>query len=171
MRIRMIHRVPAALVTDLWPAIFKHVVGALDFHPFLGPNDLHDLLLRGHAQLFIVTGEGRKVRGFAVTEVVAYPSRKVANILAAGGEEGFLGTAIHELLPILKQWGAEQGADAIALTGRPGWLKALRDEGGHAEKLVSWWTRLGDVQGRRQFQESDADHGRGTVEAGTALPH
>jgi hypothetical protein len=165
----VIHRVPAALVTDLWAAIEKHVSAALDFHPFLEPEEVRLILLNGGAQLFIVTGDGRRVRGFAITEVVQYPSRKVANILAAGGEEGFLDTAIHELLPHLKQWAAEQGVDAIALTGRPGWFKALRNEGGHAEKLVTWWTRLGDVQGRRK--ESDPDHGRGTVERGTALPH
>lgn len=169
MRIPMIHAAPSSLVADLWPAIEKHVAAALDFHPFLGPADLHLILLNGGCQLFIVTGEGRKVQGFAIMEMVQYPSRRVANCLAAGGEDGFLGTAIHELLPVLKQWGAEHGADAFALTGRPGWFKALRDEGGHAEKLVTWWTRLGDVQGRRQ--QSDADHGRGTVERGTALPH
>jgi hypothetical protein len=166
----VIHRAPAALVVDLWPAIEKHVTAALDFHPFLSAEDVRLILLAGHAQLFIAA-EGRKVQGFAVMEVVQYPSRKVANILASGGEEGFLGAAIHELLPVLKQWGAEQGADAIALTGRPGWLKALRNEGGHAEKLVTWWTRLGNVEGRRKLQESDANHGQRTVEAGSALPH
>jgi hypothetical protein len=167
----MIHAVPAALVADLWPAIEGHATAALDFHPFLTAADLQALLLNGHAQLFIAVGEGRSVQGFAAMEVVQYPARKVANCLAAGGDQGFLSTAIHELLPILKQWGAEQGADAFALTGRPGWLKALHDEGGNAEKLVMWWTELGNVQGRRQFRQPETDGGQSAVGSGAALSH
>lgn len=166
----MIRPVPTHLVSDLWPAIEKHVAAALDFHPFLSPADIRLILLHGGGQLFVST-EARKVQGFAIMEVITYPSRKVANILASGGEDGFLGTAIHELLPLLKQWGREQGADAIALTGRPGWLKALRDEGGNAEKLVTWWTELGDVQGRRQFRQPEADGGLPAMGSGPAVSH
>jgi hypothetical protein len=166
----VIHAVPAELVNNLWPAIDIHTTAALDFHPFLTSDDLRTLLLNGHAQLFVAVGEGRKVQGFAAMEVVRYPARLVANILASGGDEGFLSTAIHELLPILKQWAAEHGADAIALTGRPGWIKALRDEGGNAEKLVMWWSELGDVQGRRQLEKPTADGSLTAVGQGAAVP-
>jgi hypothetical protein len=166
----MIRDVPTDLVPNLWPAIEKHVEAACEYHPFLHHLDIARLIMKGHARLFVCFENG-VVQGFAAMEVIQYPSRKVANVLAAGGDEGFLGTAIHELLPVLKQWGAEQGADAIALTGRPGWFKALRDEGGESQHLVSWCARLGNVEGRRKLQESDANHGQRTVETGTALPH
>lgn len=169
---KLIHRVPSNMVNDLWPAIESFVAGAMDHHPFMDAQDIRLILLAGHAQLFIVTGEGRKVQGFAAMEVVHYPRRRVANILASGGEDGFTSVAVHDLLPILKQWASEQNADTLAILGaRPGWLKLLRDEGGDAEKFVTWWTELGSVQGWRQFKEPDADHGLGTVEAGATLPH
>lgn len=166
----MISPVPAALVMDLWPAIEQYVAAAMEFHPFIDASDIRFILLNGGGCLFLVT-EGRKVQGFAVMEVVHYPRRRVANILASGGDEGFTSVAVDQLLPILRQWAAEQGADTLAIMGaRPGWLKLLRDEGGNAEKYVLWWAELGGVQRRRQFEEY-ADHGRGTVVGSETLPH
>lgn len=167
----MIRRVPAALAGDIWPAIEQHAKAAMGRHPFMDETDLLGLILSGHACLFIKVAGGH-ITGFAATEVVIFPRCKVANIIACGGERGFLDTAIHEMLPELRKWGEEQAAKYLAILGaRPGWLKPLRDEGGNAEKFVTWWTELGGVQGRRQFEESDADHGRGAVERGAALPH
>lgn len=168
----MIHRVPTNLVPDLWPAIEAHLAGAMEFHPFLNANDVRVILLHGGAQLFVVVGEGRRVQGFAVMEVIHYPRRRVANILASGGDDGFTSVAVRELLPQLKQWAAEQNADALAILGaRPGWLKLLQNEGGNAEKFVLWWTELGDVQGRRQFRQPEADGGQSAVGSGTAVSH
>jgi hypothetical protein len=166
----MIRPVPTDLVPEIWPAIEKHVEAACEHHPFMDALDVARCILKGNARLFVCFENG-KVQGFAAMEVVQYPCRKVANVLAAGGERGFLSVAIHELLPILKQWGREQGADTFAITGRPGWLKALQNESGESALQVLWWARLGDERQGRQLQESDADHGLRTVEGSTALPH
>jgi hypothetical protein len=166
----VIRDVPTDLVPDLWPAIEKHVEAACAYHPFMEALDVARLIMKGHARLF-VSFEGGAVQGFAAMEVVQYPRRKVANVLAAGGDTGFLSVAIHDLLPILKQWGREQGADTFAISGRPGWLKALQHEDGQAVHLVTWSTRLGNVEGRRKLQESDANHDQRTVETGAALSH
>jgi hypothetical protein len=163
----VIRPVPTDLVPEIWHAIEHHVEAACKYHPFCDARDIARTIMKGHARLF-VSFEGGRVQGFAAMEVVEYPSRKVANVLAAGGERGFLSVAIHELLPILKQWGREQGADTFSITGRPGWLKALRDEGGEAVDLVTWWTGLGGVERR---EEHNADHGVRTVERSEALPH
>lgn len=165
----MIRDVPTDLVPDLWPAIEKHAEAACEYHPFMEAIDIARIIMKGHARLF-VSFEAGAVQGFAAMEVVQYPRRKVANVLAAGGDTGFLSVAIHELLPILKQWGREQGADTFAISGRPGWLKALQNEDGEAVHLVTWSTRLGD-EGRRKLQESNANHGLRTVETSSALPH
>jgi hypothetical protein len=166
----VISAVPTDFVPDLWPAIEKHAEAACEYHPFMDALDLARIIMKGNARLFVAF-EGEKVQGFAAMEVVQYPRRKVANVLAAGGDKGFLSVAILEMLPILKQWGREQGADTFAISGRPGWLKALQNEDGKAVTLVTWSTRLGDVEGRRKLQESDADHGRRAVEGSSALPH
>jgi len=168
----VIHRVPTHLVPDLWPALESFVAGAMDHHPFMEAQDIRLILLAGGAQLFIVTGEGRKVQGFAAMEVVQYPRRRVANILASGGNEGFTSVAVHDLLPQPKQWAQEQHADTLAILGaRPGWLKLLQSEGGNAKKFALWWAELGDVQGRRQLEESAADGRLPAMGQGAAVPH
>lgn len=166
----MIRDVPTDLVPELWPAIEKHVEAACEYNPFMTALDVARVIMKGNARLF-VSFEGNSVQGFAAMEVVQYPSRKVANVLAAGGDNGFLSVAIHELLPILKQWGREHGADTFAIYGRPGWLKALQNEDGESVTNVLWWTRLGDVGEGRKLQKPDADHGFGAVERRAAIPH
>jgi hypothetical protein len=166
----MIRAVPTDLVPDLWPAIEKHVEAACEYHPFMDALDVARTIMKGNARLF-VSFEGNAVQGFAAMEVVQYPSRKVANVLAAGGDRGFLSVAIHELLPILKQWGREHGADTFAISGRPGWLKALQNEDGESVTNALWWTRLGNVGEGRKLQQSEADHGVRAVERSAALPH
>lgn len=164
-----IHLVPNRLVEDLWPAFEGHVKAALKHHPFIDADDLRNILYAGHGQLFVHVDEP-KVTGFAVMEVVQYPRRKVASVLAAGGEQGFLSAAIHELLPELKKWGAQQGADTFAISGRPGWLRALRGEGFESVSHVTLWAHL-DVEGRRFQQLSDSDDRLATVGGGTAISH
>jgi hypothetical protein len=132
-------------------------------------GDVLEVILWGAARLFVATKPGG-VMGFAVMEVVQYPNRRVANVLCCGGERGFLSVAIHELLPILKQWGAEQDADTFALTGRPGWLRALRGEGFEVASHITLWADL-NVEGRRQRQYTETDYGVGAVGSVSAISH
>jgi hypothetical protein len=119
------------------------------------------------ASLFIATGDDGVV-GFGILEVVQYPRRRVANILGAGGRRGFLAVAIDELLPFMIAHGKDQGATVVALSGRPGWLRALRHLGGRNQRYVTWWADI-DEQRRRQLSAPN-DHAR-TVEAGAAISH
>jgi hypothetical protein len=167
----VIHQVPAQLVPDLWSAFEHHVDAACTHHPFIDAEDIEDILLAGNGQLFIHV-DGSKVTGFAVMEVIQYPRRKVASVLAAGGDKGFLSAAIHELLPELKKWGAQQGADTFAISGRPGWLRALRNHEFQSVTHVTLWATLDDLDiRRRREQESDSDDRLRTVEGGPALSH
>lgn len=153
----MIYPTPTRLVHEVWPMIERHVAEACRYHPFLEAEDLLTVLLYGNARLFVVTREGAFL-GFAIMEVVEYPRRKVANVIAAGGERGFLSAAVVELLPVLQAWGIEQGADTFALIGRPGWVRALRHLHGQATAHVTWWTDL-NVKGRRKQQHTATDLG------------
>lgn len=163
----MIHQVPADLVSEFWSAIEGYAARVCRYHPFMQARDLLSLFLAGDARLFIVV-EANRVVGFAGVEVVAYPRRKVANVLACGGEHGFLSVAVNELLPTLKQWGREQGADTFSITGRPGWVRVLRSHGFEEAAHVTLWANL-NVEGR--FQEPDANYDFGTVGGSTALSH
>lgn len=162
-----IYHVPTRFLADIWPAIEGYVERTCRYHPFMKAPDVRVLLEREFASLFVGT-DGNEVVGFGVLEVVQYPSRRVANILGAGGRRGFLAVAINELLPLMIEHGKTQGATVVALSGRPGWLRALRHLGGSNQRFITWWADINE-QGRRQL--SAPDNHSGTVEAGTALSH
>ena len=150
----MIHKVPPHMVQDLWGALSKYVDGVAEYHPFMETEDFLVVVLSGYGTLFIST-DGKGIDGFAIMEIVEYPRRRVANCLACGGRDGFLGVAVTDLLAALKVWGREQNADTFAMNGRPGWLKALRLEKGESTQFITWWTEITDVKGRRY----QTDHG------------
>jgi hypothetical protein len=169
-RPHLIYRAPAELVSDLWPAIELHVERAMEHHPFMEADDVLLLLQQGTLQLFVSTDD-RKVAGFAVMEVIQYPRRKVANVLACGGEHGFLSVAVHELLPVLKAWAAERGADTFALSGRPGWVRALKSKGFSSVAHITMWADL-NVEGRRRRRESNSpDSYTNSLAASPAVHH
>lgn len=166
----MIYRVPLHFVSQMWPSILAYVQRAMEHHPFMEAQDVLDLLLGGSVQLFIASEE-KKVTGFAAIEVINYPRRKVANVLAAGGEHGFLSVVVREVLPELISWAKEQGADTFALTGRPGWVRALKAKGFLSAAHVTMWADL-NVEGRRWRRQSTAANGNlGAVEERSAIHH
>ena len=168
--IDLIYCVPSRLVADLWPAIEQYVQRAMNHHPFMEAQDVYALLHDGSVQLFIATRE-QKVTGFAAVEVVNYPRRKVANVLAAGGEHGFLSVLVQEVLPELIHWAKEQGADTFALTGRPGWVRVLRKLGFEVASHVTMWANLDEQGWRRRRQSTAADGHFGAVEGSPAIHH
>lgn len=161
----MIQRVPREFVSDLWPFIEGYVKRTCTYHPFMGPEDVRALLDRDLATLFVAVESGRAI-GFGVLEVVEYPRLRVANILGAGGESGFLSVAIDELLPFMIEHGKTQGATVVTLSGRPGWLRALRHLKGRSQRFITWWADI-DEQGRRQV----AGDNSGALETSATIPH
>jgi hypothetical protein len=129
--------------------IEEHAAKAMRHHPFMSEADLLMTMLNGYSTLYLAT-EDREVLGFAAMEVLNFPSRRVANVLAAGGRRGFLGVLTHSLLGQLEKWAIEQGADTFAVMGRPGWLKyAKQHEGAISHHVFVSQKRLGNVGWRR----------------------
>jgi len=64
-------------------------------------------------------------RGAAITEILEYPRKRVLNVFLAGGDMD----QILEMLDSAKAWGAQQGCDAIMMSGRKGWLRVLNKHG------------------------------------------
>lgn len=146
----VIHRVlRAGLILDLWPAVRPYADAAMRVHPFMDADDLLTMLLQGKVTLFVCEHKSRVI-GFGALEVIQYPRRRVANVLAAGGEIGLLSATRDSFLDIAEAWAREQSADTLAVTGRPGWARVLARRGGTSLSLVSWHQELGDGQRRRQ---------------------
>lgn len=163
----MIYQVPTSFLKDIWPAIEEHVVATCEHHPFMQAPDVLALLENELGSLFIST-DGDGVMGFGVLEVIQYPSRRVANILGAGGKRGFLAVAIDELLPAMIEHGKTQGATMVAYSGRPGWIRKLNRYGGESKRFVTWWADINE-QGRRKLSAPD-NHAR-AVETSATIPH
>lgn len=162
----MIHRIATNDVPDIWELVRPHAKAACKYHPFIDEDDLLTILLAGHARLFVMTKDGAFL-GFAAMEVIQYPRRNVANVVAAGGHNGFLSASVQELFPVLEDWAREQGADTFAVQGRPGWLRISKAiEGSTRLQLGIAWRRLGYE--RRRFPQQD-DSGIRTVERGSTV--
>lgn len=88
--------------------------------------DVQSRLESGHAQLW---QEGDST---VVTEIVQYPNYRSFNVwLAAGNLD-----EIKALLPGAERYAQAHGCTQMELTGRPGWTKALSDEGFRQQSVV-----------------------------------
>jgi len=129
------YQAPTDIALELWSALVPFIDRAARYHPFLDQAGLRELVVRGFATIFVAV-EGDTVMGFAAIEVVQYPSRRVANVIFAGGAYGFLETLVTELKGKMAEWGRLHGATAMSLTGRPGWLKLARKHGWTVQRQV-----------------------------------
>lgn len=157
-----IYRVPASLAADIWPAIKLYVERACEYHPFMDADSVLELVQAGRVTLFISTQHG-SVLGFCAVEVVEYPRRTVANVLGVGGKNGFLEVISRELIPIVADFADHYGATVVTLSGRPGWLRALRHLGGRSRQYITMWADTNGLVGRRI--NKDNDHSVGTSPA------
>ena len=82
------------------------------------PNrDIEKLINEGKAFLF------QNDKAVFIIEVLRFPKKKVLNAwLGAGCLEG-----IHELTPMIEDFGRKQGCIEIQMTGRKGWKRILSD--------------------------------------------
>ncbi|MDA8788855.1 hypothetical protein N9M91_02145 [Porticoccaceae bacterium] len=63
--------------------------------------------------------------GMIVTEIVTYPRKRVLNIFLASGE-------LNQILDFhtnVQDWAENQGCSAFTMSGRRGWVKALKNHG------------------------------------------
>lgn len=82
-------------------------------------RDVVEMILDNRAQIWIVGN------ALIVTEVLQFPRKRVLRFwLATGNGEDCIAVSRRVL-----EWGKEQGCDLAMITGRRGWVRALRDEG------------------------------------------
>lgn len=129
------------MLVDIWPAAVPFLARALKYHPFLTPETLLGVLLRGKASLIVfVDGE---VVGAAAMEAMAYPPDLVGNVIALGGVRGFYRTYIDQAVDALERWCRFQNCTKISALGRQGWSRFLARRGGCTQQLVCAWKDLG----------------------------
>ena len=114
----MIEAIPPERVAFVWREAEPALKAACDH---AGERTTHDVLLAllsGHAQLWRVHN-----RAWAVSEIVNYPRKKVANLTLVAGSGA--PQWAHELQDAIVQWAKHYQADEVRVVGRRGWLRWL----------------------------------------------
>lgn len=70
--------------------------------------------------------------GAAVTQVVDFPQKRVLHVLFAGGSM----EQIIDFQDSAAEWGKAQGCTEMTLSGRKGWVRALKDHGWKPKDVV-----------------------------------
>lgn len=123
----MIREVPTCLVLDLWPVVEPLLAKAARHHPFADTDCMLAALLAGKSALFVVL-EDDQVSAALIAEVEEYANgRVVGQVWGMGGIPGVLKRCQPELEALLDTWCARHGCDTIAVVGRPGWRRLLRN--------------------------------------------
>ncbi len=113
---------------------------ALRYHPHIDIDDLRTIALAGRAALFVLIDE--RITAAFMLELVQYPKRCVANMLAIGGRFGTLDRIANEVIPYWTAWAASHGCDRISAIGRHGWLETILGEGADPVRLVMGWKQV-----------------------------
>ncbi len=103
-------------LSDYRPQIEAALVYADASHTY---DDVAAMVAAGQAQFW--PGPASVV----ITEVVAFPRKKVLNIFLAGG----VMREIWELMPIIEAWAKAQGCVSAQVIGRKGWGRVLARDG------------------------------------------
>jgi len=97
-----------------------HIEAALEYSG--GTHDIIDIyegIYKGTMQLWPAE------KSCLVTEIIAYPKKKVLNIFLGGGDL----TEILDMHDDVINWAKAQGCEALNMTGRFGWKKPLAAHG------------------------------------------
>lgn len=68
----------------------------------------------------------------AITEFVTFPHRKYLHIFLCGGDLDEIRGRVEDV----KQFAKASGCDGVSVSGRPGWVRALKDFGFTSRQLV-----------------------------------
>lgn len=89
-------------------------------------DDVATMVAAGHAQFW--PGPASVV----ITELVAFPRKKILNIFLAGG----ILREIELMAPGILEWGRQQGCDYATFTGRKGWARSFLTRTGWSADLT-----------------------------------
>ena len=105
----------------------KWIEDALDYsggtHTF---EDVKRGIIEGKSQLWPAANS------CIVTEITKHPQKKVLHIFLGGGslEE------IKSMQPDVIAWAKAQDCESLTMTGRKGWVKALKNDGWQAQLVL-----------------------------------
>lgn len=93
--------------------------------------DIVDAILENRMQLWA------NDKACAVTEVIDFPKKRMLHVFLAGGDMA----GVRDLEEPAIEWGKTIGCTDMTLTGRKGWVRALKD-GGWSDSHVMMIKRI-----------------------------
>lgn len=115
----MIEAIPPQRVVDVWREAEPQLRRALERSNERTSHDLLCELVTGNAQLW------RIYDAWAVTSIVNYPRKRVANLTLVAGK--FEWSRMDAMFGVLLNWARAMHATEIRIVGRPGWKHYLPD--------------------------------------------
>jgi len=114
-------------IQQKWPVIEPFVSKALEYS--LNEHNSEDLKKKMINGEYLLLGfyEGDKILSIVSAELLTYPRKKIVNIVTAAGSS--MEKWLDEWWRAIKILAKEQGAQEITVSGRSGWLKALKKYG------------------------------------------
>lgn len=110
--------VPEDGVDRVWPLIAPILTKPLATTKKSSLESIRRQALEGSVQIWAAHNE-EEVKMSCVTEIVTYPNEyKTARILLLGGHDMGLWKG---LMPIIEDWAAKNGCEAVEIAGRRGW--------------------------------------------------
>lgn len=103
-------------IHDYRPQIEAALVYAHGTHLF---EDVVQMVAESRAQMWVNRDS------VAITEIIAYPRKKVLHCFLAGGKSA----EIIEMMDSAAAWGRLHGCSSFTIAGRKGWQRVLRKYG------------------------------------------
>jgi hypothetical protein len=120
--------VPTEYLKQCWPQIEAYMEGAAEYtYGRYTASNIYDRIEEDGYQLWVAFNDENVIRGAVVTNIIAYPQRKLLSMTYCGGED--LVEWKDPMLDLLRKYAAEMGCDGIEAVARKGWAKIFKNDG------------------------------------------
>lgn len=115
-------------VAGIWPAILPMLEKPIGLSQgcYL-PEDVVAACQLGHMQLW-VAAESEEVLAAYVTEITAYPRKRVIRAVFAGGKPHSMTRWLEPMVQAIEDFGKAVGCASITAMGRRGWSRVVEGE-------------------------------------------
>ena len=119
--------VPPQYVDSCWDKVEAFLEKAAEYtYGRYTASNIYDALLDGENQLWVAF-DGKEFKGAVVTNIIAYPQKKVLCMQFCGGEN--LKEWKDPMLALLRRFAKDMGCESIESTARRGWAKIFQNDG------------------------------------------
>ena len=121
----MISALKIELLDIVWPSVEEHIAMACDkSNGEVSSEEIKDMAKKGHVLILTISEETNIVATVILETKQFLNGKKVLRVSAAGGTR--MPEWVNQLDAALNDIAREQKCDEIYITGREGWVKALK---------------------------------------------